>query len=91
MEYMIELDSSRMDERMATKAMAARKPNVFQRLSKYFADVRAEFKRVVWPTRPEVVNSSVVVIITLVFFTLFTFLVDQVVLLIIQTIAKIGG
>ncbi len=76
---------------MATKAMAVGKPNVFQRLSKYFSDVRAELKRVVWPTRPEVVNSSVVVIITLVFFTLFTFVLDQIVLVIVNTIAKIGG
>ena len=76
---------------MATKAMTARKPNVFQRLSKYFGDVRAELKRVVWPTRPEIVNSSVVVIITLVFFTVFTFVLDQAVLFIVSSIAKIGG
>jgi preprotein translocase subunit SecE len=76
---------------MATKAMAARKPNVFQRLSKYFLDVRAEFKRVVWPTRPEIVNSSIVVIVTLVFFTLFTFALDQIVLLIVRALAGIGG
>ena len=76
---------------MATKAMTASKPNVFQRLSKYFGDVRAELKRVVWPTRPEIINSSIVVIITLVFFTLFTFVLDQLVLLIINWIAAIGG
>ncbi len=73
------------------KAITASKPNVFQRLSKYFGDVRAELKRVVWPTRPEVVNSSVVVIITLIFFTVFTFAVDQVVLFLVSSIAKIGG
>ena len=73
------------------KAITASKPNVFQRLSKYFSDVRAELKRVVWPTRPEVVNSSVVVIITLIFFTVFTFAVDQVVLFLVSSIAKIGG
>ena len=73
------------------KAMTASKPNVFQRLSKYFNDVRAEMKRVVWPTRPEVINSSVVVIVTLIFFTVFTFVVDQVVIFIINSVAKIGG
>jgi len=73
------------------KAITASKPNVFQRLSKYFGDVRAELKRVVWPTRPEVINASVVVIVTLIFFTVFTFAVDQVVLLLVSSIAKIGG
>ncbi len=76
---------------MATKAVAASKPNLFQRLGKYFSDVRAELKRVVWPTRPEVINSSVVVIITLIFFTVLTFLLDQIVVFLINSIAKIGG
>ncbi len=76
---------------MATKAMAASKPNVFQRLSKYFRDVRAELKRVVWPTRPEVINSSIVVIITLIFFTVFTFVLDQIVLTVVSAIAGMGG
>lgn len=73
------------------KAITASKPNVFQRLGKYLTDVRAELKRVVWPSRPEVVNSSVVVIVTLIFFTLFTFFVDQIVIFVVGAIAKIGG
>ena len=73
------------------KAMSASKPNVFARIPKYFGDVRAEMKRVVWPTRPDVINSSVVVIVTLLFFTVFTFALDQAVILIISSIAKIGG
>ena len=73
------------------KAVGAAKPNIFQRLAKYFSDVRAELKRVVWPTRNEVINSSLVVIVTLVFFTLFTFVTDQIVLLLVNAIASIGG
>ncbi len=76
---------------MATKAIAASKPNVFQRLSKYLSDVRAELKRVVWPQRPEIINSSVVVIITLIFFTVFTFVLDQIILVLVNAIAKIGA
>ncbi len=76
---------------MATKAVAASKPNVFQRLAKYLTDVRAELKRVVWPMRPEIINSSVVVIITLIFFTLLTFTLDQIVLFLVESLAKIGG
>ena len=67
----------------------ASKPNVFRRLGKYFTDVRAEMRRVVWPTRPEVINSSVVVIVTLIFFTVFTFVVDQIVLVFVNAIAKL--
>jgi len=69
----------------------ATKPNVFRRLGKYFTDVRAEMRRVVWPTRSEVINSSVVVIVTLIFFTVFTFVLDQIVLVLVNAIAGLGG
>jgi preprotein translocase subunit SecE len=73
------------------KTAGASKPNVFKRLGKYFTDVRAEMRRVVWPGRTEVINSSVVVIVTLLFFTLFTFVVDAVVVVIVDAIASLGG
>jgi len=73
------------------KTAGASKPNVFQRMGKYFTDVRAEMRRVVWPSRTEVINSSVVVIVTLLFFTLFTFVTDQIVLVIVNAIAGLGG
>lgn len=59
------------------QANKASRPNVFARFGKYIGDVRAEMKRVVWPNRAEVVNSSVVVIVTLVFFVVFTFAIDS--------------
>lgn len=52
------------------------KPNVFVRFVRYLGDVRAEMRRVVWPNRQEVVNSSIVVVVTLVFFTAFTAVFD---------------
>jgi len=61
---------------MAQASKAAR-PNVFARFGKYVGDVRAEMKRVVWPNRKEVVNSSGVVIATLIFFVVFTFVIDS--------------
>jgi preprotein translocase SecE subunit len=46
--------------------------------------------RVVWPTRSEVLNSSVVVLTTLLFFILFITLVDQVVIQVLKLLARIG-
>ncbi len=65
-----------MEPKMA-QAKKASRPNVFARFGKYLKEVRAEMKRVVWPGRAEVVNSSLVVIATLVFFILFTLAVDS--------------
>ena len=61
---------------MAQTAKTA-KPNIFARISTGLTNVRNEMKRVVWPNRKEVVNSSVVVIVTLLFFVAFTFIVDS--------------
>jgi preprotein translocase SecE subunit len=50
-------------------------------------------KRVVWPSRPEVINSSVVVIVTLIFFATFIALTDIVVQRVVTALGsiRIGG
>jgi preprotein translocase subunit SecE len=63
------------------KAAPAAAPGLFQRIGTYFRDVRAEMNRVVWPTRPEVLNSSVVVVTTLLFFVAFITFVDYLVVI----------
>ncbi|GIU84358.1 MAG: hypothetical protein KatS3mg008_1133 [Acidimicrobiales bacterium] len=44
----------------------------------FLREVRGELRKVVWPTREETVNYSVVVLATLVFFTLLIFALDWV-------------
>ena len=73
------------------KAAAPAKPGFFARIGTYFRDVRAEMKRVVWPSPDEVRNSSVVVIVTLIFFATFITLTDLLVQQIITVLSKIGG
>ena len=67
------------------------KPNLVVRFGRYLRDVWAELKRVVWPTRSEVVNSSLVVIVTIIFFVAFTFAVDNVSTQAVRWIAQLGG
>lgn len=74
-----------------SKQPKADKPNIFARLGQYFRDVRSEMRRVVWPNRQEVLNSSLVVIVTLVFFAAFTLIVDSAVVEVLRLIRQIGG
>jgi preprotein translocase subunit SecE len=67
------------------------KPNVFVRFTEYLKNVWRELKRVVWPNKGEVLNSSLVVVITLLFFVAFTFLVDSAVTYLVSLVGKIGG
>jgi len=47
------------------------------RLVQFLHDVRAEMKRVSWPDRSHVQNTTIITIIAVIFFALYLFLVDQ--------------
>lgn len=46
------------------------------RLRRYLAEVRTELTRVTWPSRKEVWATTLVVILTSIFFGLYLFLID---------------
>jgi preprotein translocase subunit SecE len=75
------------------KAPAPAKPGTIARMGNYFRDVRSEMKRVVWPTRPEVVNSSIVVIVALIFFAAYIATTDLAVQYVVTALGRIriGG
>ena len=76
---------------MSQAKKSAAKPNVFSRIGKYFTDVRTELRLVVWPSRNEVINSSIIVVVTLIFFILFTLVIDNIAsFLLIDVLAGIG-
>lgn len=87
------VDSKMVKTKKPAKPAKQGKPNIFVRLGQYFKDVRAEMKRVVWPQRPEILNSSVVVVVTLIFFVVLTFVLDSIViqaLSFIRSVWKVG-
>ncbi|MEJ2633802.1 MAG: preprotein translocase subunit SecE [Calditrichia bacterium] len=45
----------------------------------FIEDVRVEMKKVVWPERDELINSTVVVLVVSALFTLFIFFTDTIV------------
>lgn len=72
----------------ATKGAAAKKaakkgkngkPGFIERAKAYFKGVRSEVKRVVWPTKPEMVKYTGAVLGMLIFFGILIALVDAVV------------
>lgn len=78
---------------MAQTLKSAQKPGLFARMGTYFKNVRTELRRVVWPSRPEVLTSSVIVLVTLAFFMLFTFVIDGISTEFIKLVSslKVGG
>ena len=49
----------------------------FERVRVFFAEVRNELKRVTWPSQKEVYATTVVVILTSIFFGLYLWGIDQ--------------
>jgi preprotein translocase subunit SecE len=48
------------------------------RMGQFLRDVRAEMKRVSWPTFKEVKNTTIITLVAVIFFAIYLFLVDRV-------------
>ena len=51
-------------------------PSRLERLVQFLHDVRAEMKRVSWPTLTHVQNTTIITLIAVVFFAIYLFLID---------------
>lgn len=60
-------------------------------IRQYFRDVRSELKKVVWPGRPELVASTIVVLVTVLFFSLYIGGLDAVFSEAIHLVARAFG
>ncbi len=61
---------------MAEKKADNKKPGFFARIGKYFRDSKGEFKKIVWPSRKQVMNNVVVVLAMVVIFAVATWGLD---------------
>jgi preprotein translocase subunit SecE len=51
-------------------------PRKFQQLKSFFSEVKSELKKVTWPSRKEVYATTVVVIVTTLFFGFYLWFLD---------------
>ena len=62
--------------------------NFFGRIGKQFRDIKSEMKKIVWPTRSQIINNTIVVIAVSLIAAVFIFGVDTVFGLVLQLIYK---
>jgi preprotein translocase subunit SecE len=60
------------------------------RLNSFLKDVRVEVRKVTWPTRDELRESTMVVIVTVAIISLFTAVVDRIVGLVVTKLLTLG-
>ena len=58
---------------------------------KWFREMRSELKKVVWPTRKQMVNNTVVVLVIVVISSVVLWVVDYAGSEIVATLIKLGG
>lgn len=53
-------------------------------LNKYFRGVKSEFKKVVWPTKKQVLNYSTIVIVVSILFAVLLSVYDKIIMFLLQ-------
>lgn len=62
----------------------------WKRAAKFLREVRAEFRKVAWPNRKELITYTIVVLVTVIIVAIFTGLVDLVVSELLALLNRIG-
>lgn len=52
---------------------------MIKKIKQFIEDVRVEMKKVIWPEKDQLINSTVIVIIISAIFTLFIFFADTII------------
>ena len=58
---------------------------------KWFREMKSELKKVVWPTRKQIINNTAIVLVIVVISSAVVFCVDQAGSFIVTTLIKLGG
>ena len=67
------------------------KPGFFKRVGKWFREMRSELKKVVWPTRKQLVNNTVVSVVVMLISALGVWGFDQIARLLVNGLLGLKG
>jgi preprotein translocase subunit SecE len=70
------------------RELAGPRTGFFERTGQFLRDVRAEMRRVSWPSANEVKNTTIITLIAVIFFAVYLFVVDRLLALGITNLEK---
>lgn len=73
------------------RGVVGARANFFERIGQFVHDVRAEMKRVSWPTATEVKNTTIITIIAVIFFAIYLYVVDRSLTFLITQLERLVG
>lgn len=59
-----------------TKAKDPKKVNVFKRIARFFKDVKSEWKKIVWPSKKQILNNTAVVLVVMLIVAIIVWVLD---------------
>ena len=65
------------------------KKSIFARIGKFFRDQKAEVKKIVWPSKKQVINNTLIVIAAILVIGAFIWGLDAILSLIVSALAKL--
>ena len=80
-----------MQEKNEQVAVAPRSEGPIDRVRNFYHDVASEMKKVSWPTQQEVINTTMVVLVAVVFFAVYMFVADIALTYLIRGIEWVAG
>ena len=57
--------------------MSGARAGFFERIVQFLSDVRAEMRRVSWPSANDVKNTTIITLVAVIFFAVYLWVVDQ--------------
>ncbi len=57
---------------------------MIKKIQQFVEDVKIEMAKVAWPTRPELMNSTMIVVVVSILFTIFIFTSDVIISKVVQ-------
>ena len=66
------------EKKQADKPVKVKKPSIFSRIGKWFRELKSEIHKIVWPTRKQTVNNSIVVIAAILVVGVFIWILDAI-------------
>ncbi len=71
------------------RGLSAPRDSFPARLGKFFRDVRAEMKRVSWPSLNEVKNTTIITLVAVIFFAVYLFAVDHIWVFLLNGLSRV--
>lgn len=79
------------DQKAAAPKKKNKKGNILKRMAKWFRELRAELKKVTWPTRKQVVNNTLVALVVMIVCAIGIWGFDYIATLVVRTIITIAS